>query len=92
MRQEGFLPAPPSLGQEPDEPGTEVPPACEDLEAFDGGVLHEGRGDPLRGLKGSWQVLIREDDVVGMVSRPAMGHHPRLGLLQVKVPALFSFI
>ena len=91
MRLEGFLPAPPSLGQEPDEPGAEVPPACEDLETFYGGVLHEGRGDPLGCLKRSWQVLIREDDVVGVMSRPAMGHHSRLGLLQVEVPALFSF-
>ena len=91
VRLEGFLPAHPSLGQEPDEPGAEVPLACEDLEALDGGVLHEGRGDPLGCLKTSRQVLVREYDVVGVVSRPAVCHHSCLGLFQVEVPALFGF-
>ena len=92
VRLEGFLPALPSLGQEPDEPGAEPPPACEGLEALDGGVLHEGRGDPLGCLEGPWQVLVRENQVVGVVSRPAVCHNSCLGLFQVEVPASLGSI
>ena len=83
---EGLLPAPPPQGQEPGD-GAEPPLPRQRLEALDGGRLLEGRGDLHWLLEGPWQVLVRENQVVGVVAGPAVYHDARLGLLKVEVPA-----
>ena len=84
---EGLLPALPPRWQEPGDPGAEAALPRQRLEALDGGLLLESRGDLQRLLKSPWQVLVWEAQVVGVVAGPAVYHDARLGLLQVEVPA-----
>ena len=71
MRPEGLLPALPSLGWGPAEPGTEPPLAREGLEALDGGVLPEGQGDTLGRLEGLLPVQVEVPAVFSFISRPS---------------------